>query len=233
MTTDRTVLKALCHVCGESHVSVNMTPFGAVRSGLSDLIAEAAPGWAEGKLICRRDLSRFRRLYVERMLELERGELSDIDRAVIDSLENGQILSRQPEEDPPSSFGERAADTVASFGGSWTFIGLFAAVLTGWIALNVSHILSHPFDPYPFILLNLLLSCVAAIQAPVIMMSQRRQETKDRQRSQNDYQVNLKAELEIRQLHEKLDHQLANQWQKLMALQQVQIDMLEERLRDK
>ena len=233
MTSDRTVPKGHCHICGEHHALSAMYPWGAVRPGLTELIAETAPGWAEGKLICRKDLSRFRRLYVERMLEQERGELSEIDREVIASLETGQILSRQPEDEPPSTFGERAADKVASFGGSWAFIGIFAAVLTGWIALNVSRVLSHPFDPYPFILLNLLLSCIAAVQAPVIMMSQRRQETKDRQRSQNDYQVNLKAELEIRQLHEKLDHQLAHQWQKLLALQQVQIDLLEERLRDR
>ncbi|MFN5999545.1 MAG: DUF1003 domain-containing protein [Paracoccaceae bacterium] len=233
MTRGRTVPQGLCHICGETHALAAMYPWGAVRPGLSDLIAETAPGWAEGKLICRKDLSRFRRLYVERMLELDRGELSEIDREVIASLETGQILSRQPEDDLPASFGERAADAVASFGGSWTFIGLFAVVLAGWIGVNGSQILARPFDPYPFILLNLVLSCVAAMQAPVIMMSQRRQETKDRQRSQNDYQVNLKAELEIRQLHEKLDHQLAHQWQKLLALQQVQIDLLEERLRDR
>lgn len=235
MTTGRTVPQGPCHICGEHHALAAMYPWGAVRPDISDsdLIAEAAPDWAEGRLICRKDLSRFRRLYVERMLEQDRGELSELDREVIASLETGQILSRQPEDDLPASLGERAADAVASFGGSWTFIGLFAAVLVGWIALNISRVLGQPFDPYPFILLNLLLSCVAAMQAPVIMMSQRRQETKDRQRSQSDYQVNLKAELEIRQLHEKLDHQLAHQWQKLLALQQVQIDLLEERLRDR
>jgi len=230
MTGHQTPHKGLCHVCGESHSIGVMTPFGAVRTGLSDLIAEAAPGWAEGKLICRKDLSRFRRLYIEHTLEQSRGELTEIDRAVISSIESGQILSRPFDDDPPSTVGERAADAVASFGGSWTFILAFAFVLAGWILLNVSHLLAHPFDPYPFILLNLVLSCIAAVQAPVIMMSQRRQETKDRLRNQNDYQINLKAELEIRQLHEKLDHQLSHQWQKLLALQMVQIDMLEERL---
>ena len=91
----------------------------------------------------------------------------------------------------------------------------------------------RPFDPYPFILLNLVLSSLAALQAPIIMMSQRRQDTKDRIRAENDYRVNLKAELEIRQLHEKMDYQLAQQWDKLAELQQIQIELLEERLNDR
>ncbi len=220
-----------CHVCGGSFAHPRLQPWLSVRSGVSKLIAEAAPGWGEGGLICREDLARFRRMYVEDMLEEERGELTALDREVIASLESGHVLSRQTEEEAPTTLGERAADIVASFGGSWTFIILFAVILVFWIALNMVGILRQPFDPYPFILLNLVLSCVAAMQAPVIMMSQRRQETKDRQRSQNDYQVNLKAELEIRQLHEKVDYQLANQWQKLVEMQQIQIDLLEERVR--
>jgi len=224
---------ALCHVCGKSFARSKLQPWAAVRPGISALIAGAAPGWGEASLICHDDLARFRRLYVEQLMEQERGELTELEREVIASLETGQILSRQVDSDPPASFGERAADVVAGFGGSWTFILTFVAVLAGWIGLNVVGLLRAPFDPYPFILLNLVLSCVAALQAPVIMMSQRRQETKDRLRSQNDYQVNLKAELEIRQLHEKIDHQLAHQWQKLVEMQQLQIDLLEERIGDR
>lgn len=220
-----------CHVCQCSFPLKSLQPWMSVRSGVSALIAGAAPGWAEGGLICHADLAKFRRLYVEDLLEQERGELSALDREVIASLESGQILSRQPDVEEAVTLGERAADIVASFGGSWTFILTFLGVLVSWIAINVVGILKSPFDPYPFILLNLVLSCVAALQAPVIMMSQRRQETKDRLRGQNDYQVNLKAELEIRQLHEKIDHQLANQWQKLVEMQQIQIDLLEERVR--
>ena len=226
-------LQGVCHVCGATFALTRLQPWLAVRSGVSALINAVNPGWAEGGFICRNDLARFRRLYVEQMLEQERGELTALDREVIASLETGLILSRQTDDAAPATFGERAADVVASFGGSWTFIGLFMAVLGGWIVLNVVGLLRQPFDPYPFILLNLVLSCVAALQAPVIMMSQRRQETKDRLRSQNDYQVNLKAELEIRQLHEKIDHQLAHQWQKLVEMQQIQIDLLEERVRDR
>ena len=228
-----TAEQATCQVCGKSFARARLQTWASMRSGVSALITEASPGWAEGGLICHTDLAKFRRLYVERMLEVERGELSDLEREVIASLETGQILSRQTDTDPPVTFGERAADVVATFGGSWAFILIFLGVLACWIALNVVGLLRNPFDPYPFILLNLVLSCIAALQAPVIMMSQRRQETKDRMRSQNDYQVNLKAELEIRQLHEKIDHQLAHQWQKLVEMQQIQIELLEERVRDR
>ncbi len=207
-----------------------MRPWISVRSGVSELIAKAAPGWAEGKHICKPDLVRFRRQYVEQLLQNERGELGELERQVIESLEEGQFVTRNPadEIERVSTFGERTADKVAEFGGSWTFIIAFTVVLMVWITLNVVGLSARPFDPYPFILLNLVLSSLAAIQAPVIMMSQRRQETKDRLRAENDYRVNLKAELEIRQLHEKIDHQLAHQWERLAELQQIQIELLEE-----
>ena len=145
-------------------------------------------------------------------------------------LEAGEPVSRNPENEAEDTytFGERLADGVAEFGGSWTFILSFLAVLIFWMLLNVLFLGARPFDPYPFILLNLVLSSLAALQAPVIMMSQRRQEKKDRLRAENDYRVNLKSELEIRQLHEKIDHQLAHQWEKLVELQQIQIELLEE-----
>lgn len=201
-----------------------------MRPGVSELIANAAPGWAEGKHICKPDLVHFRREYVEQLLKNERGELDELDRQVIESLAAGNFISRNPEDESEkkSTFGERTADKVAEFGGSWTFIISFVVVLIVWITINIVGLIAKPFDPYPFILLNLVLSCVAAMQAPVIMMSQRRQEIKDRFRAENDYRVNLKAELEIRQLHEKIDHQLAHQWEKLAELQQIQIDLLEE-----
>tara|TARA_R110002167_G_scaffold31087_3_gene102418 strand:+ start:1164 stop:1886 length:723 start_codon:yes stop_codon:yes gene_type:complete len=222
--------RSVCHVCGQAFSMSKLRPWISVRPGVSDLISSAAPGWAEGKQICKRDLVRFRRQYVERLLEDERGELNELDRQVIESLESGQLVSRNPldEIEKKSTFGERTADKVAKFGGSWTFILSFTVVLIAWITLNVVGLSAKPFDPYPFILLNLVLSCLAAMQAPVIMMSQGRQGTKDRLRAENDYRVNLKAELEIRQLHEKIDHQLAHQWQKLVELQQIQIELLEE-----
>ncbi|MEO0146727.1 MAG: DUF1003 domain-containing protein, partial [candidate division WOR-3 bacterium] len=112
--------------------------------------------------------------------------------------------------------------------GSWAFIGTFIGVLFAWITLNSVVFLWRPFDPYPFILLNLILSCLAAIQAPIILMSQNRQEARDRLHLQHDYQVNLKAELEIRNLHEKLDHLLTYQWQRLLEIQEMQVEMMEE-----
>ena len=225
-----TAARPVCHVCGQAFAASKMRPRISVRPGVSDLISRAASGWAEGKYICKPDLARFRRDYVENLLEDERGELNELDRQVINSIELGQIVSRNPSDeiDAKATIGERTADKVAEFGGSWTFIISFSVVLILWITLNVVGLAAQPFDPYPFILLNLVLSCLAAMQAPVIMMSQRRQETKDRLRAENDYRVNLKAELEIRQLHEKIDHQLAHQWEKLAELQQIQIELLEE-----
>ena len=126
------------------------------------------------------------------------------------------------------SLGERLADRIAAFGGSWSFLTGFGFFVLAWIALNSRALLAPPPDPYPYILLNLLLSCLAALQAPVIMMSQNRQEEKDRVRSKHDYQVNLKAELEIRQLHEKLDHLLSHQWDRLAEIQEVQLELLSE-----
>jgi uncharacterized membrane protein len=126
------------------------------------------------------------------------------------------------------SFGERLADHIADFGGSWTFISLFGAFILIWIVINTILLIVRPFDPYPFILLNLMLSCLAAVQAPIIMMSQNRQEARDRLRSESDYRVNLKAELEIRHLHEKLDHLLQHQWERLIEIQQIQIELMNE-----
>jgi uncharacterized membrane protein len=127
--------------------------------------------------------------------------------------------------------GQRIADKVASFGGSWTFIISFGVFILIWISINIFWLVNKGFDPYPFILLNLILSCLAALQAPVIMMSQNRQEEKDRDRSKKDYMINLKSELEIRALHEKIDHFIMDQQQELLDLQKVQIEMMNDILR--
>jgi len=232
MTVARASDKVSCHVCERVFSPSKVRPWISVRPGVSELINQAKPGWQIGKYICREDLSTFRGEYVEALLEKERGELGELDRQVIESLQTGQLISQNliEDDDETTTFGERMADKVAAFGGSWMFILSFLVVLIFWMTVNVVGLLTKPFDPYPFILLNLVLSSLAALQAPVIMMSQRRQETKDRQRAENDYRVNLKAELEIRQLHEKIDHQLAQQWDKLAEMQQIQIEILEEHL---
>lgn len=221
-----------CAVCHRSFPPSKLRPWISVRPNISALIASEVPEWSEGHFVCLEDLARYRRSYVERLLEDERGEIGALEREVITSLATGQTISEAPDEVvfDHLTFGDRMADRVAAFGGSWIFILGFCAVLVVWMFLNTTALLFRIFDPYPYILLNLLLSCIAALQAPVIMMSQRRQEMKDRLRAENDYKINLKAELEIRQLHEKIDHQLAKQWERLAEMQQIQIELLEERI---
>jgi uncharacterized membrane protein len=167
---------------------------------------------------------------VKEVLQEEIGELSALDQEVIESLEQHEILSSDISKqfETKLTFGQRLSDRIASFGGSWRFIILFGAVLFGWIILNAIFLLNRGFDPYPFILLNLILSCLAAIQAPIIMMSQNRAEARDRLRAENDYKINLKAELEIRHLHEKIDHLLSRQYNRLFEIQQIQIELLQE-----
>ena len=146
------------------------------------------------------------------------------ERAVLTRLQRRQHLGRAPASD--RSFGERVADEVARFGGSWTFIGGFVFLLGLWVVANVWLLRAHPFDPYPFTFLNLLLSMLAALQAPVIMMSQNRQAARDRAAAEHDYAVNLKAELEIMALHDKLDQLRVEQMEKILAAQGEQIALL-------
>jgi len=217
-----------CAVCGKSFPAKELTSGAAVRDTLSELILHDHPDWSADAYICRADLSRYNSNYVESLLESERGELTSLEKEVVESLRQHEILATNVdvESEKTWTFGERLADKMADFGGSWVFLICFAVFLSVWIIINSAVLFWHPVDPYPFIFLNLILSCLAAIQAPVIMMSQNRQEAKDRLRSEHDYQVNLKAELEIRHLNEKLDHLLSHQWERLVQIQQVQIQML-------
>ena len=147
----------------------------------------------------------------------------------MEAIRDNSILSENIKENTskPLTTGDRIADKVASFGGSWTFIISFFIFLLAWMFLNFWMLHNKGFDPYPFILLNLILSCLAAIQAPIIMMSQNRQEDKDRDRAEHDYKINLKAELEIKLLSEKIDHLLVHQNKKLLEIQEMQIQYLE------
>ena len=226
---DHNRLKA-CWVCGRPTPADELVPFEIVRTQISAILRRTRPEWGEGGLVCLEDLHQARSIYVAEMLEQERGEMTSLDEEVVRSLREHELLSQNVnlEFDRQLTFGERIADHVATFGGSWKFIITFGAVLVFWVALNTVRLLHPPFDPYPYILLNLVLSCLAAIQAPVIMMSQNRQESKDRLRGEHDYRINLKAELEIRQLHAKLDQLLTRQWQRLLEIQQVQMELMEE-----
>jgi uncharacterized membrane protein len=205
-------------------------PAQLVQNSIVETIQKRHPGWSRDGFICLADLNRFRTEHVQGVLETERGELSALEAEVLRSLREHDVLSRNVnvEFERELTFGERLADRVADFGGSWRFIIAFAAVLVAWIALNSAALLLPHFDPFPYILLNLVLSCVAALQAPVIMMSQNRQEAKDRLRAEHDYRVNLKAELEIRHLHAKFDLLMSHQWQRLLEIQQIQLELMDE-----
>lgn len=224
-----------CAVCGKLFPSGRLYHASSIRPGIFELIRnDVGEGWNPGSHICGPDLSRYRRHYVADLLEQERGELSHLDRQVLESFERGvssvhASAAGLQKDLEGETLGQRAADRVAAFGGSWGFIITFVAVLLTWMTINVIGILGGGFDPYPFILLNLVLSCIAALQAPVIMMSQKRQEEKDRLRAESDYMINLRAELEIRQLHDMIEHQMAHQWERLAELQQIQIELLEGR----
>ena len=229
-----TAERAACVVCHRREPAEWLRPLGTVGAGVLARIRGDLGELPPDGFICRDDLARYRRRHVEALLAAEKGELGRLDREVIDSLEAGETVA----EDVTAAYagrrtlGERTADALASFGGSWTFILTFLLVLVLWMTANLGGVLARPFDPYPFILLNLVLSTIAALQAPVIMMSQRRIEAKDRLRAENDYKVNLKAELEIRHLHEKIDQQLSHHWERLAEIERMQIEILEEMAAD-
>jgi len=224
--------KAVCSLTGRELPRRQLVNLETVRPNLAERIRRDHPDLAHDALIAKGEVERYRAAYVEELLRDETGEISDLERRVADSLATHETLSENVEEEfeEKRTFGEIVSDHLAAFGGSWIFILSFLALLAVWIAFNLARG-NETFDPYPFILLNLILSCLAALQAPIIMMSQKRQEAKDRLRSLNDYQVNLKAELEIRHLHEKIDHLINKQWQRLAEIQQLQLEIMQERRR--
>ena len=216
-----------CALTGKRMSRSQLVPLDVVNRQIADRIRADHPELGSDALISRAEIDRYRGAYVEELLRTERGELSELDHQVAESLAKGALISEDLETGQQylRTFGERASDTLASFGGSWSFLIVFAVCMTAWIAVNQR--VTNAFDPYPFILLNLVLSCIAAIQAPIIMISQRRQETRDRERALNDYRINLKAELEIRHLHDKMDHLISKQWQRLAEIQALQIEMMQ------
>jgi len=205
-------------------------PAELVSEPLVEIIRKAYPNWSSSGFICVSDLNSFRAKRVKDILESEKGEISNVEEQVLKSLKEHELLSKNvnTEFDQQLTVGEHLADRLTKYAGSWSFIIIFGSIVFLWIAINSYVLLSKPFDPYPFILLNLVLSCVAAMQAPIILMSQNREGAKDRLRAEYDYRVNLKAELEIRHLHEKLDHLLINQWHKLLEIQEIQMELMEE-----
>ena len=219
-----------CAVCGKNTDRHEFITLSMISHPVDDLIRAAKPEIDAEAPICKRCRADFRRHYVENSLTKEKSELSSLETAVLDSLAKEEIVARNVDSmyREKFTFGQRLADRIASLGGSWSFIIIFCVILLAWICINTVILRLRPFDPYPFILLNLVLSCIAAIQAPVIMMSQNRQEAKDRARAENDYQVNLKAEIEIQHLNLKIDQLLQHQWQRLLELQRLQLEVLDE-----
>jgi uncharacterized membrane protein len=221
--------KPSCQLCGcDKRCDLHRGVF--VRPVVADLIRKDFAGWDEEGWICTRDLQNYRHKYVQYLLKEEKGEISTLDQEVIESLRQQELLSRNPDTELVAglTFGQRMADRFAGLAGSWGFILIFTGILLCWILVNTITLFRQPFDPYPYILLNLVLSCIAALQAPIIMMSQGRQETRDRLHAQRDYQVNLKAELEIRHLHQKIDHLLSHQWERLVEIQEIQMELINE-----
>lgn len=218
-----------CQVCRNRFKVGEVIKAKLIEEPIVQLIRERHQKWSPGGYICLADLNLFRTKYVTEVLKSAGEEVYDLEKGMAKSLEE-EVSSRDinKEFEDSLTLGDRLSDRLADFGGSWTFIGIFMGTLIVWMAINTIILLQKPFDPYPYILLNLVLSCLAAIQAPVILMSQNRQEAKDRLRSEHDYEINMKAEIEIRKLHDKIDHLLMHQWQRLMEIQQLQVNLMEE-----
>jgi len=207
----------------------------SLRHSIISLIQKDNPQFTIDSFISIEELDDYRERYVSDYLKTQIDEMSDTEKIVIDSITNKTSLINKLEDDDDVqalNLGQKLADKVATFGGSWTFIISFGVFILLWITVNVYWFLNKGFDPYPFILLNLILSCLAAFQAPIIMMSQNRQESKDRERAKKDYMVNLKSELEIRGLNDKIDHLILHQQQELLEIQKVQVEMMSDILKE-
>ena len=204
-----------------------------VRHSILNLIQKDNPQFSHDSFLSRSELDVYREKSISEYLIKETGELSELEKTVLSSVTGNSTLTDKidGEDQQELTYGQKIADKVASFGGSWTFIISFLVFIIIWISINVFWFLNRGYDPYPFILLNLILSCIAALQAPVIMMSQNRQEDKDRARAKKDYMINLKSELEIRTLHEKIDHFIMDQQQELLEIQKVQLDLMNDILK--
>jgi uncharacterized membrane protein len=218
-----------CAISGKECTAEHAVPLSALHQTIQQYVFRNYPGTTTDSIISDEQLINLEKNYLNEILTNELGELDDLEKEVLNSISQSKILSEKIEDimDEETTFGDRLSDKVASFGGSWKFIIAFFSFMAFWIVLNVVLLHDKVFDPYPFILLNLLLSCLASIQAPLIMMSQNRVEAKDRTRSEHDYKINLKSELEIQLLHKKIDHLLIHQNKHLLEMQRIQAEMME------
>jgi len=229
--TTNTNHERTCCLCGRSGARAAFVHAEVVRPQLASHIARHHPErWTGTGYVCRTCLNAERLHFVTTRLTEERGELTVVEQEVAKKAGLHLTIARDVDAQFQHgiTFGQRAADNVARVGGSWAFVLSFLFFLILWMAVNTFLLRQPSFDPYPYILLNLVLSCLAALQAPIIMMSQNRSSERDRLESTHDYETDLKAEIEIASLHDKIDHLLNAQWERMVELQQVQIDLLTE-----
>lgn len=227
----RSLQRGTCQLCSKEMPRGLLVAAEALRPGLFEHIAAQHPDlWHESSMICKACLAQERLHFALDRLEQERGELTSIEEEIARKASRHESLAANVERlfETEATLGQRLADRVAAVGGSWPFVAVFFVLLLLWAALNSVLLGSRAFDPYPYILLNLGLSCLAAVQAPIIMMSQNRVAARDRLQANQDFRINLKAELEIASLHEKVDHLLHSQWQHMVELQELQLDLLNE-----
>lgn len=199
-----------------------------IEAEVRDYILQQQPFLTPESSIRFTELLNYRLDYIKQLISKDSASMNQVNQEIIEKIRQDQTITHNVNDalKKKATIGEKAADSIAKFGGSWPFILLFIFILIVWITLNSINWFIKPFDSYPFILLNLALSCLAAIQAPIIMMSQNRQAARDRAEADNDYRVNLKAELEISLLHDKLDFLMANQLQQLLEFQQLQVELI-------
>jgi len=219
-----------CQICGKEFLSKDLYPNSLIRSAVMKTGKKVYPQMTEDGFICFDDLRRLGAMHFEEVLKKERGSLSELEKEVLESIKDHELLAEDvnKEFEKKLTFGEKLADKMAQFGGSWSFICLFGCLLFFWMGINSLQYFYLPFDPYPFIFLNLVLSCLAALQAPIIMMSQNRQAAKERLSMENDYVVNLKAELQVRQLNARLELFMKHHWQRMHEIIRMQEEILEE-----
>jgi len=224
-----------CSVCGKHVVAADLIPRRALRDGVVRRLQAKGglPASVEPDAdVCSSCVRQARHVYLAERLEAERGQLSALEAEIARKAADHASIAVHIDEAfiRGATRGQRTADSVARVGGSWRFVISFCVAMALWIAANTWLLGGRAFDPYPYILLNLMLSCVAALQAPIIMMSQNRTSARDRLQADQDFRVNLKAEIEIASLHEKLDHLLHTRWENLLQLQEEQGEMLRELL---
>ena len=221
--------KLECSLCKTIVDSRTLASPQKLEPPLLEIIRRERPEWEAKRGICRNCLEQYRAKKFVGYLEQEYEKISEMEKSLVTQIARRGRVSKMVnvEFEAGMTIGQHIADRVARFGGSWTFIMIFGGILLTWMGVNTWILVRHPFDPFPFILLNLVLSTIAALQAPVIMMSQNRQAEKDRLQANQDYQINLMAEIEIRDLHDKLDGLRFKQWHELWHMQKRQLELLE------